>query len=240
MSLLFDSQLNQPTAVLSGFLVSLSVSLDNETKKGQLQLILCSKQEVFIGRLLWSVNRRLLADRLRNIWTVCQQPLIGRPLIHRPKERLLPHYKRLRQCERDLAATQWYVLLHCDWRIVSDKSSNKMVLMIVINYLTSFIRWGEIWEQLKFIYKTVLIMINLLTSFIRWAQGDAGWRRRMHEGTMGCRRAQEDAGGHNGMQEGAGGCMRAQWDAQAGIINQAEDRETRMHSFEVTMAFYGK
>ena len=42
------------------------------------------------------------------------------------------------------------------------------------------------------------------------------------------------------MQKGAGGCMRAQWDAQAGIINQAEDRETRMHSFEVTMAFYGK
>ena len=72
------------------------------------------------------------------------------------------------------------------------------------------------------------------------AQWDAGGHRRMHEGTMGCRRAQEDAGGHNGMQEGAGGCMRAQWDAQAGIINQAEDRETRMHSFEVTMAFYGK
>ena len=29
-------------------------------------------------------------------------------------------------------------------------------------------------------------------------------------------------------------------EGEAGIINQAEDRETRMHSFEVTMAFYGK
>ena len=29
-------------------------------------------------------------------------------------------------------------------------------------------------------------------------------------------------------------------EGEAGIINQAEDRETRIHSFEVTMAFYGK
>ena len=89
---------------------------------------------------------------------VCQLEVIGRPSTKymnslpitsnwqtpdklTKRTNITAVYNRLRQCSRNLAARQWYELLHCNSMIFSDQSSDKMVLIIVINFLTSFIRW---------------------------------------------------------------------------------------------------